>query len=115
MHRLPHRLSTTLRFQLNSTALDSKAQGDIRRLAAELKSDRNKGKQVMLLGFADALGSGPANESLSLARAQSVNSALRAVGYSGAIVAGYGEMSPVACNDTPESRNMNRRVEVWIR
>lgn len=110
-----HRLSTTLRFQLNSTALDSKAQGDIRRLAAELKSDRNKGKQVMLLGFADALGSGPANESLSLARAQSVNSALRAVGYSGAIVAGYGEMSPVACNDTPESRNMNRRVEVWIR
>ncbi|MCB1506394.1 MAG: OmpA family protein [Hyphomicrobiaceae bacterium] len=69
----------------------------------------------MLFGIADTLGSGPANERLSLARAQSVESALRAVGSTGAAVAGYGEMSPVACNDTPESRNLNQRVEFWIR
>jgi len=28
---------------------------------------------------------------------------------------GYGEVSPLACNETAEGRRINRRVEVWIR
>jgi phosphate transport system substrate-binding protein len=28
---------------------------------------------------------------------------------------GFGELSPVACNDTQEGKAINRRVEVWIR
>lgn len=109
------RLSTTLRFELGSATLDTKAQADIRRLAQILRGEAYVGKRVMLLGFADAIGPGEANLRLSVARASSVQSALAVAGFVGATVAGYGEMSPVACNDTPESRNKNRRVEVWIK
>jgi phosphate transport system substrate-binding protein len=28
---------------------------------------------------------------------------------------GYSELAPVACNDQLEGRNLNRRVEVWVR
>jgi outer membrane protein OmpA-like peptidoglycan-associated protein len=28
---------------------------------------------------------------------------------------GYSELAPVACNDLLEGRNLNRRVEVWVR
>jgi phosphate transport system substrate-binding protein len=28
---------------------------------------------------------------------------------------GYSELAPVACNDNQEGRNLNRRVEVWVR
>jgi phosphate transport system substrate-binding protein len=28
---------------------------------------------------------------------------------------GYSELAPVACNDQEDGRNLNRRVEVWVR
>ena len=31
------------------------------------------------------------------------------------LVQSYGELTPVGCNDTPEGRDLNRRVEVWVR
>ena len=27
----------------------------------------------------------------------------------------YGELAPVACNDSLEARQLNRRVEVWVK
>jgi len=27
----------------------------------------------------------------------------------------YSQLAPVSCNDTPESRAFNRRVEVWVK
>ncbi len=109
------RLSTTLRFEIGSANLDNKAQQDIRALASLMQSSPYKGRELLLLGFADAVGSYGANLRLSVQRSRAVEGALRAAGFSGALVKGYSELAPVACNDTPESRNFNRRVEVWLR
>ncbi len=31
------------------------------------------------------------------------------------LVQSYGELTPVGCNETPAGRQLNRRVEVWVR
>ncbi|MBU2581386.1 MAG: substrate-binding domain-containing protein [Alphaproteobacteria bacterium] len=108
------RLSTTLRFEIGSFALDTKALQDVQRLAQLLQRPEFQSRKVMLLGFADAVGAYEPNLRLSEARAIAVEAALRRAGYSGAITKGYSELAPVACNDTPERRELNRRVEVWI-
>ena len=109
------RLTTTLRFQTGSFVLDAKSLGDVDRLARLLRSDDYKNRQVLLLGFADSVGGFESNQILSEQRAQTVAAALRKAKFTGAITKGYGELAPVACNDTPENRNFNRRVEVWIK
>lgn len=109
------RLSTTFRFAIGSAFLDAKSEEDVRRLARELKKDAYKDRTVMLIGFADSAGKFDVNQQVSLARVSTVAAALKDAGYSGAITKAYGELAPVACNDTPESRYLNRRVEVWIK
>lgn len=113
------RLSTTLRFGTADATLDSRANADIARLAELLKSPEYRSKQVLLIGFADAVGNFAANLKLSERRAAA---ALRALSVAAgaqvrtqAATRAYGELAPVACNDTPEGRNFNRRVEVWVK
>jgi phosphate transport system substrate-binding protein len=114
------RLSITFRFRTGSFELDTKARADIDRLADLMRTAELRGKQVLLLGFADAVGPYQANSALSVRRATQVRDTLLAVakGSIGAqLVAhkGYSELAPVACNDLLEGRNLNRRVEVWVR
>ncbi|MDX2259265.1 MAG: phosphate ABC transporter substrate-binding/OmpA family protein [Hyphomicrobiaceae bacterium] len=108
------RLSTTLRFEFGSAVLDTKALADVGRLATLLATPAYAGRSVKLIGFADAVGSYATNLDLSRRRAVAVAEALKAKGYDGAVVKAYSELAPVACNDTSEERNFNRRVEVWI-
>lgn len=110
------RLSTTLRFNTASFELDTKAVNDVERLAQLLATEEYKNRPVMLIGFADSVGNYNANLALSLRRAAAVSAALKNAGYAGQLqVKGYSELAPVACNDTPENREFNRRVEVWIK
>jgi phosphate transport system substrate-binding protein len=44
-----------------------------------------------------------------------VRSALESEGIRPAVVEGFGEELPVADNATPEGREKNRRVEIWLR
>ncbi len=109
------RVTSTLRFETASFTLDNKALQDIDRLARLLKTPDYKDKQVMLIGFADSVGSYAPNLRLSQLRAQAVAAALRKAGHSGSVVKAYGELAPVACNDKTENRHFNRRVEVWVK
>ncbi len=56
------------------------------------------------------------NYELSLARAQSVVQFLekRGLDPSRAVPVGHGDEKPIASNDTPEGRRMNRRVEIVL-
>ncbi len=112
------RLSMTFRFETGSSNLDSKAREDVRRLVKWLSVPENKTKKVMLLGFADSVGSFTSNESLSTRRALAVRAALQDADANlrnrTIALRGYSELAPVSCNDTQESRLFNRRVEVWF-
>ena len=114
------RLSITFRFKLGSVELDARAQSDIERLIELIRTPELRGKRILLLGFADSIGQFASNSTLSQRRAAQVQNTLLAAArntVNPALLAnkGYSELAPVACNDTPEGRNLNRRVEVWVR
>jgi phosphate transport system substrate-binding protein len=114
------RLSITFRFRTGSFELDTKARADIDRLAEMIRSPELRGKEVLLLGYADAVGPYQANSVLSVRRSMQVRDTLLAAGKGSinpsiVVQKGYSELAPVACNDLLEGRNLNRRVEVWVR
>lgn len=69
--------------------------------------------RVTIEGHTDSTGSSGLNERLSLGRAQAVRDALiiRGVSTELLIARGFGEAQPIATNDTPEGRELNRRIE----
>jgi phosphate transport system substrate-binding protein len=114
------RLSITFRFKTASIELDTKARADIDRLVALAATPELRGRRLLLLGFADAVGPYQANAALALRRAMQVRDTLLAAGRGSidpslVVHKGYSELAPVACNDLLEGRNLNRRVEVWVR
>ena len=114
------RMSLTFRFEFGSTTLDSRALGDVERLATLLSTGDFQNKDVYLVGFADSLGDAGKNLALSQTRAQVVREALFRAAPAGSLdnirisADGYGELAPIVCNDTEAERATNRRVEVWV-
>lgn len=72
---------------------------------------------VDVIGHADSTGAADYNQRLSEQRAQSVAGYLisQRVMRDRFYVAGMGETSPIASNDTPAGRAQNRRVEIVVR
>ena len=71
---------------------------------------------VSVEGHTDSMGSDEYNQDLSERRAGSVADALRARGApSGTIYTiGFGELRPIATNNTDQGRRLNRRVELVV-
>ena len=114
------RISTSLRFLSGSDRLDTRAVGDVRRLSEIIRSPDYDGYEFVVVGFSDAKGSLRKNLSLSLARAEAVGDILLSEnsGYldpARVETVGAGPIAPVDCNDTDTGRNLNRRVEIWVR
>ena len=111
------RLSVNFRFRKNSFELDTKALRDLHRVIAYLKSETNKGRNVMLFGFTDTLGAAEDNRTLSEKRALTVKRELisKGVNIGAANVVGFGKLNPVASNDTEDGRDKNRRVDIWVK
>ena len=118
--RTADRLSLTFRFQGGVSVLDERSKQDITRLGAILKGPAMRGKTVLLIGYSDAVGAFAPNLALARKRAQAVRAALFPPGTAPPPEVkieerAYGELAPVACNDTNEGRALNRRVEIWVR
>jgi outer membrane protein OmpA-like peptidoglycan-associated protein len=102
-------------FATNSSDIEPQFYPVLNDLADVLK--QYPATYVDVIGHADSTGAADYNQRLSERRAQSVagyliaQSVLRDRFY----VAGLGETSPIATNDTPEGRALNRRVEIRIR
>jgi len=114
------RLSTTFRFDTGSSQLDNKALADVQRLAALLNQPQYAGAEVLLIGFTDSIGRSGVNKLLSERRSAEVLDEVRALAgdaLAGVQITslGFGAANPVACNDEAIGRDLNRRVEVWIR
>ncbi len=116
-----NRLSTTFRFASGSAALDNKSVRDLGRMVHFLGRPENRGKEVIIVGFTDSDGAFSANVALAEGRAAVVREALLNHPDAGELAGlrirstGYGELSPVGCNEDFLGRKRNRRVEIWIR
>jgi outer membrane protein OmpA-like peptidoglycan-associated protein len=71
---------------------------------------------IDIYGYTDSTGSEAYNQTLSEKRASSVARYLESqqVVSQRIVTSGKGESNPVASNDTPEGRSLNRRVEIVL-
>ncbi|MGB5440199.1 MAG: OmpA family protein [Gammaproteobacteria bacterium] len=71
---------------------------------------------IDIIGHTDNTGSAELNQQLSEARANSVSRYFQSQGVLSqrVITKGMGFSQPMASNDTPEGRSMNRRVEILL-
>lgn len=78
--------------------------------------DQNPTLVVEIGGHTDSDGSEPYNERLSQARSQSVVDYLLDAGVieDRLVAKGYGEVEPIAPNDTKENKQLNRRTEFKV-
>jgi phosphate transport system substrate-binding protein len=108
------RVSVDFRFQPDSVALDSRAVRDLDRLVAFLRSQHADGSRLILAGFADSSGDPAANQAVAQERANALAAALNKFNIKPGRVEAFGADVPVADNATPEGREKNRRVEVYL-
>ena len=100
-------------FDVNSSRLTANAKAILNQVADSLAAS---GMKVEIGGHTDAQGSDAFNQKLSERRAQSVHDYLvaRGIDPSRLDAKGYGEAQPVDTNETPEGRELNRRVEMKV-
>lgn len=103
-------------FDFNQASLKSGAREKLSKLAGILLAYPGT-YHIEIEGHTDAVGSQDYNQKLSEDRAQTVRAYLSQAGIPDTrivAVRGFGKIRPVATNDTPEGRQMNRRVEIVI-
>ena len=111
-----HRLNVTLRFGSEYTILDSRGVQDLERLAAFMAEPANRGRELMLMGFADADTGGPAAALfLSHDRVDFVADQLRKAGLAVTRQRGFGGSAPLFAGDRDRARYVNERIELWLR
>lgn len=88
------------------------ALGVLRQAAAAIAA-LPAGTRLRITGHSDTVGDAPANQALSLQRAQAVRALLIERGVAGEVLIadGAGDLLPVAPNDTEANRFRNRRIE----
>ncbi|RMG44819.1 MAG: OmpA family protein [Acidobacteria bacterium] len=109
------RFDSDLLFDFDSAALSESALNILDEVAAVLREfDKTA---VVIQGHTDATGSEEYNQRLSERRAEAVRNQLITLGIDPArtVAVGYGERHPVAPNDTPEGRRLNRRVTILLK
>lgn len=109
------RLSLNFRFHRGSAVLDNKAHHDIQRLIDYVQREKEV-RELILIGFSDQLEAIPMHSlALSIQRADRIADVLISNGVAPQRVRGFGPAVTIASNDTPQGREKNRRVEVWVR
>jgi phosphate transport system substrate-binding protein len=115
------RLSTTFRFEAGATGLDAQSRAHIDQLARRLEDGMFDGRSLMFVGFSDGEGAAAANRMISERRAEAVRQAVIQAAETADLsqvelkINAFGEALPMACDDSEWGRQVNRRVEVWIR
>lgn len=101
-------------FDVDQAVLKPGAMRSLEKVADFMK--RYPDRKLVVEGFTDSTGSEAHNDELSQRRATAVGEVIVAAGIDPerVITKGYGESFPVASNDNPAGRQMNRRVEVII-
>jgi outer membrane protein OmpA-like peptidoglycan-associated protein len=101
-------------FDTGKAQLKPGATAALKDLATSIKGHSKV--RVVLEGHTDATGSDAVNVDLSRARAEAVGDFLTTNGVAEAVIdtVGYGEVQPLAPNDTAANMAKNRRVEALV-
>jgi outer membrane protein OmpA-like peptidoglycan-associated protein len=107
-------LTNDILFDYNSYALRQESKATLQNLADNFR--KYPDEQISVEGHTDAVGSHDYNQRLSEQRADGVRNYLVDQGVNGQRITsiGFGETRPKASNDTPEGRQLNRRVEIHV-
>ncbi|MDZ7710064.1 MAG: phosphate ABC transporter substrate-binding/OmpA family protein [Roseovarius sp.] len=115
------RLTTSFRFKAGSVRLDVQSRSNVERLADALQLGLYDNRRLVFVGFSDGQGAARVNREIALRRAKAVRDAVVAMAETARLdrvdmaVDAFGEAMPMACDDTAWGRQVNRRVEVWVR
>lgn len=104
-------------FDTDKATIKPSAAEALKQISASI-TKRYAGKDVRVLGFADARGDKSYNRELSQQRAEAVKNYLVATDKLPAdhlSTEAFGESAPAASNATPAGRQENRRVEIAVR
>jgi outer membrane protein OmpA-like peptidoglycan-associated protein len=113
-----------IRIRLDAALLFDTAKWDLKPMAQQAIKNLSQvvaaypGALIRVVGFTDSVGGDDYNLDLSRSRATSVKEALVALDPPAGVTfetEGLGKAKPVASNDTPAGRALNRRVEVFIK
>lgn len=107
-------MNDQLLFDFGSAKLRPETLGNLRKMAATLKSDDHT--NLLIEGNTDNVGSEAFNKTLSEQRAAAVSNFLIGEGVASNRVKliGLGEANPIASNASEAGRQQNRRVEIGI-
>ncbi|WP_144145289.1 OmpA family protein [Paraburkholderia sp. BCC1884] len=108
------RLPESALFDFNQSEIRADAITVLNRSAILLKRSR---KPILVEGYTDNVGTLEYNQQLSESRATAVGYALvaRGIEMDRIRTKGHAYNDPVASNDTPEGRALNRRTEIVVR
>lgn len=115
------RLTVSFRFEPGSARPDAQSRSNIEQLARALEAGVYDGKELVFAGFSDSAGPANGNRKIALKRADAVRQAVIDAAETADIsrvqirTEGFGEALPMACDDSEWGRQINRRVEVWVR
>jgi OOP family OmpA-OmpF porin len=101
-------------FDFNKATLTGESYKELNQLTTFMKAQKTM--IIEIAGYTDNIGTEEENLKLSQERADAIRTYLLQHGvHARKIVAkGYGASGPVATNDTPEGRKLNRRTEIHI-
>jgi OmpA-OmpF porin, OOP family len=105
---------SSIPFYINQIELGPAGEAAVDRVALGLR--QFQGRRLILEGHTDSSESAGSDPRLSLLRARTVRARLVAAGLDSALISafGLGAAVPVAPNDTPDGRRLNRRVVLII-
>ncbi|MEX0366919.1 MAG: substrate-binding domain-containing protein [Ruegeria sp.] len=115
------RLTTSFRFETGSSRPDAQSRSNILGLAHALETGAYDARKMVFVGFSDGEGAADGNARIARKRAEAVrDSVLNAVETARPEsveigIEAFGEALPMACDDSDWGRQVNRRVEVWMR
>ena len=109
------RMTNDILFDVDSAGLRPESRATLRDLATNFRQYPDN--IIEVAGHTDSTGTDDHNLRLSQNRAGSVRDYLVDEGVSSSKITarGYGETQPKSSNNTPEGRQLNRRVEIHIR
>jgi len=115
------RLTTSFRFETGSIRPDAQSRANIVQLARALESGAYDSRRLVFIGFSDGKGAATGNQRIALKRANTVRDAVLKSAETANMdrvaveTVAFGEALPMACDDSNWGRQVNRRVEVWVR